>query len=50
MQKVAGKKYDDSAFTSFALTIVMVDFSLQSMPEFACGTRRAPGLKAGAPG
>jgi hypothetical protein len=29
-QKVAGKKYDDSAFTLFALSIVRVELSLQT--------------------
>jgi hypothetical protein len=29
-QKVAGKKYDDSPFTLFALSMFMVDFLLQT--------------------
>jgi hypothetical protein len=31
-QKVAGKKYDDSAFTLFPFTISMVDFALKAAP------------------
>jgi len=31
-QKVAGNKYDDSPFTLFALSMLMVDFSLQTVP------------------
>jgi hypothetical protein len=30
-QKVAGKKYDDPAFTTTAFTMVMVDYSLQTV-------------------
>jgi hypothetical protein len=40
-QKVAGKKYDDSPFTLFAFTIVMVDFLLQAAPTAAINEKLA---------
>ena len=40
-QKVAGKKYDDSAFTLFVLTMFVVDFPLQ--------TARLPGVTENSP-
>jgi len=43
-QKVAGKKYDDSAFTLFIFTISMVDFPLHTVRTRVVLAGRRPQL------